>query len=162
MNQLLDQIEAAVPTGRLVIDLPVIVSGLDFSKDVILRDGDELFVPRTRQEVGVIGEVQLPTSHLYAQGQSVSDYINLSGGFTRNADEDNIFIIKSNGAVIPFSQSQSLFSFANDSNSELEPGDSIVIPYYARLNNPLVTWMNISTVLFNLATTVLAIESVGN
>ena len=162
MNQLLDQIEAAVPTGRLVIDLPAIVSGLDLSKDVILRDGDELFVPRTRQEVGVIGEVQLPTSHLYAQGQSVSDYINLSGGFTRNADEDNIFIIKSNGAVIPFSQSQSLFAFANDSNSELEPGDSIVIPYYARLNNPLVTWMNISTVLFNLATTVLAIESVGN
>ena len=162
MNALLAQIESAVPTGRLVIDLPSLLSGLDPSEDVILRDGDELVIPRTRQEVGVIGEVQLPTSHLYNSEDTVSDYINRSGGFTRNADDDNIFVIKSNGAVIPYSQNQSLFSFAQDQNSQLEAGDSIVIPYFARLNNPLVTWMNISTVLFNLATTVLAIESVGN
>lgn len=162
MNALLAQIESAVPTGRLVIDLPALLSGLDPSEDVILRAGDELFIPRTRQEVGVVGEVQLPTSHLYNPEDTVSDYINRSGGFTRNADEDNIFVIKSNGAVIPYSQNQSVFSFAQDSSSQLEAGDSIVIPYFARLNNPLVTWMNISTVLFNLATTVLAIESVGN
>lgn len=162
MNALLAQIESAVPTGRLVIDLPALLSGLDPSEDVILRAGDELFIPRTRQEVGVVGEVQLPTSHLFNPEDTVSDYINRSGGFTRNADEDNIFVIKSNGAVIPYSQNQSVFSFAQDSSSQLEAGDSIVIPYYARLNNPLVTWMNISTVLFNLATTVLAIESVGN
>jgi len=162
MNALLAQIESAVPTGRLVIDLPALLSGLDPSEDVILRDGDELVIPRTRQEIGVVGEVQLPTSHLYNPEDTVSDYINRSGGFTRNADEDNIFVIKSNGAVIPYSRNQSLFSFAQDSSSQLEPGDSIVIPYFARLNNPLVTWMNISTVLFNLATTVLAIESVGN
>lgn len=162
MNALLAQIESAVPTGRLVIDLPALLSDLDPREDVILRDGDELVIPRTRQEVGVVGEVQLPTSHLYNPEDTVSDYINRSGGFTRNADEDNIFVIKSNGAVIPYSQNQSLFSFAQDSSSQLEAGDSIVIPYFARLNNPLVTWMNISTVLFNLATTVLAIESVGN
>ena len=162
MNALLAQIESAVPTGRLVIDLPALLSGLDPSEDVILRDGDELVIPRTRQEIGVVGEVQLPTSHLYNPEDTVRDYINRSGGFTRNADEDNIFVIKSNGAVIPYSQNQSLFSFAQDSSSQLEAGDSIVVPYFARLNNPLVTWMNISTVLFNLATTVLAIESVGN
>ncbi|MEK9943068.1 MAG: polysaccharide biosynthesis protein, partial [Gammaproteobacteria bacterium] len=93
---------------------------------------------------------------------SIYDYINLSGGFTRNADEDNIFVIKSSGAVIPYSRTQSFFSFTDNGTFQLEPGDSIVIPYYARLNNPLVTWMNVSTVLFNLATTILAIESVGN
>ncbi len=64
-------------------------------------------------------------------------------------------------AVVPYSRVQSLFSFS-DQGFQLESGDSIVVPYFARLNNPLVTWMNISTVLFNLATTVLAIESVGN
>jgi polysaccharide biosynthesis/export protein len=162
MNALLAQIESAVPTGRLVINLPALLSGLDPSGDVILRDGDELIIPRTRQEIGVVGEVQLATSHLYNLEDTVSDYINRSGGFTRNADEDNIYVIKSNGAVIPYSQNQSLFSFAQDRNSQLEAGDSIVIPYFARLNNPLITWTNISTVLFNLATTLLAIESVGN
>ena len=161
MNALIAQIESAVPTGRLVIDIPRLLSGIDPDADVILRDGDELVIPRTRQEVAVIGEVQLPTSHLYSEDQNVGDYLNLSGGFTRNADEDNIFVIKSNGAVVPYSRAQSLFSFS-DQGFQLESGDSIVVPYFARLNNPLVTWMNISTVLFNLATTVLAIESVGN
>jgi len=103
----------------------------------------------------------LPTSHLFVAGNDVFDYINRSGGFTRNADEDSIFIIKSSGAVVPYASNRNLFSF-NDESLQLESGDSIVVPYYADLDNPLVTWTNISTVLFNLATTILAIESVGN
>lgn len=160
MDALLADIESAVPTGRLVIDLPAILGG-NLTQDPILRDGDSLAIPRTRQEIGVVGEVQLPTSHLFTAGNDVFDYINRSGGFTRNADEENIFIIKSNGAVVPYASNRNLFSF-NDESLQLESGDSIVVPYYADLDNPLVTWTNISTVLFNLATTILAIESVGN
>ena len=161
MNALILQIESAVPTGRLVIDIPGLLSGLDSEEDIILRDGDNLVIPRTRQEVGVIGEVQLPTSHVFKGNDDVVDYINRSGGFTRNADEDNIFVIKSNGEVVPYSKRQSLFTFT-DQSFLLEPGDSVVVPYYARLDNPLITGMNISTVLFNLATTVLALNNVSN
>lgn len=161
MNELLAQIEEAEPTGRLIIDLPAILSNSP-NADVILRDGDQLMIPRTRQDVSVIGEVQLPTSHLFNEGLSVEEYISRSGGFNSNADENNIFVIKSNGQVIPYSNSvQSWFSF-NNNQFALEAGDSIVIPYEADLRDPLITWMNVSTVLFNLATTVLAIESVGN
>lgn len=160
MNALLADIESAVPTGRLVIDLPAILQG-NPDQNPILRDGDSLVVPRTRQDIGVVGEVQLPTSHLFTAEDDVFDYINKSGGFTRNADEENIFIIKSNGAVVPYARNRNLFSF-NDESFQLESGDSIVVPYYADLDNPLVTWMNVSTVLFNLATTILAVQSVGN
>ncbi len=161
INALLAQIESAVPTGRLVIDLPGLLNG-DDREEVILREGDELLIPRTRQEVAVIGEVQFATSHLFSSGDTVNDYINRSGGFTRNADEDNVFVIKANGEVLPYARKRSIFSFTDDQISGIEPGDSIVVPYYARLNNPLVTWMNISTVLFNLASTLLVIERAGN
>ena len=163
MNRLLAQIEAAEPSGRLVIDIPGLLSGTNPQDDVILRNGDQLLIPRKRQDISVIGEVQLPTSHLYYAGLGVEDYINSSGGFTRNADELNIFVIKSNGEVIPYSKNRrSIFSFAGERNFVLESGDSVVVPYFARLRDPLITWMNISTVLFNLSTTLFAINNVGN
>ena len=163
MNTLLAQIRSAVPTGRLVIDLPGLLSGAKPEEDVISRDNDELLVPRTRQEVSVIGEVQLPTSHLFNGADTVFDYIDKSGGYTRNADTDNVFVIKSSGEVVPYSRNnRSLFSFSNSNDFVLEAGDSIVVPYFARLGSPLLTWMNVSTVLFNLSTTILALQSIGN
>lgn len=160
MNELLNEIEEAEPTGRLVIDIPLILAG-NSQADVILRDGDQLLIPRTRQEISVIGEVQLPTSHLYNPEESVLDYIDMSGGYNTNADEDNVFVIRSNGEVIPYSQSAGSWFTFQDNDFALEPGDSIVIPYDADLRDPLITWMNVSTVIFNLATTILALESIG-
>ena len=159
MNELLNEIENAQPTGRLVVNLPEILAG-NPDADVILRDGDQLIIPRTRQEISVIGEVQLPTSHLFSKELDVEDYIGLSGGLNSNADEENIFIIRANGQVVPYSQAQgSWFSFQDESFT-LKSGDSIVIPFDADFRDPLITWMSISTVMFNLATTVLALQSV--
>jgi len=44
----------------------------------------------------------------------------------------------------------------------LEAGDAIVVPFDIEATNYLVTWISISTILFNLATSVLAIESVSS
>ena len=55
--------------GRLVINLPRLLrSPIGSPYDVVLRDGDELIVPKFEQEVTVIGEVQTVTSHLYRPG----------------------------------------------------------------------------------------------
>ena len=82
--------------------------------------------------------------------------------YNTNADEDNVFVIRSNGEVIPYSQSAGSWFTFQDNGFSLEPGDSIVIPYDADLRDPLITWMNVSTVIFNLATTVLALENIGS
>ena len=49
--------------GRLVVDLESIIQGL--TEDVILEDGDTLYIPTIRQSVAVIGEVFVANSHLY-------------------------------------------------------------------------------------------------
>src|SRR5690606_23836993 len=57
-QSLLTQLQGARATGRLVIDLPgLLASEGGGVKDVLLRNGDELVVPKRRQEVSVIGEV---------------------------------------------------------------------------------------------------------
>lgn len=154
-ESLLEQVEDAEPLGRLVIDLPSILAGSS-SHDVIVRNGDQLFLPRTRQEVSILGEVNYPTSHLYEAGLSVGDYIQLSGGLTQRSDAKRTYIIKANGQVVAFNNSQWFFQ----RDRSLEPGDTIVVPFDVEPVDYLVTWSSVSQVLFNLATSVLAIESV--
>ena len=75
-RSLLQQLQGEKAVGRLVINLPRIVRSPASSPcDVVLRDGDELLVPRFEQEVTVIGEVQDPTSHLFNPNLSRDDYI---------------------------------------------------------------------------------------
>ena len=152
---LLDDIVDVQPLGRLIIDLPAILIG-DASQDLITRDGDELFIPRTRQEVSIMGEVNRPTSHLFNADLAVADYIELSGGLTQRADEGRTYIIKANGQVRAYSKSRWFFQ----GSQAIQAGDTIVVPFDVEPTNYLVTWTSISQVLFNLATSVLAINSV--
>jgi len=72
---LIDQLEDARPIGRLVIDLDgVVAKQIGSRDDIILRDGDELSVPKIKQEVTVIGEVQNAISHLYRSSLSREEY----------------------------------------------------------------------------------------
>ena len=77
--------------------------------DVVLKDGDELFVPEISQEVTVIGEVQYATSHVYETGLGMLDYIGRSGGTTRRADEKRIYVVRANGEVVSNNRSGKWF-----------------------------------------------------
>src|SRR5579872_3255641 len=93
-QSLLGQLRGQKAVGRLVIDLPRMMHSRPGSPyDVILRDGDQLIVPRFQQQVTVIGEVQSATSHLYSPGLSRDDYIAFSGGTTRRADKNRIYVV---------------------------------------------------------------------
>jgi hypothetical protein len=77
----------------LVIDLRAVLAANSGSAgDVSLRNGGQLMVPKQRQEVRVLGEVQDQTSHVYRWDMSRDDYIGQSGGLMRQAGVYNIAI----------------------------------------------------------------------
>lgn len=155
-DELLNQVEA---TGRLVIDLQTALNAPSSESDVLLKDGDQLLVPGTNQEVTILGEVQRPTSHIFDSDLDVRDYIRKSGGFSQNASRSDVYIIKSSGDVIAFGSSR--WFFEREQN-QLEPGDSIVVPFDIKVSDPLYVFTSVSQILFNMATAVLAINSVQN
>jgi polysaccharide export outer membrane protein len=156
ITELLDRIAEVNAVGRLVVDLPRVLEG-DTRSDVILRTGDRLLIPRTQQEVSVIGEVNRPTSHLYERGRNVSDYIASSGGFTSDADNSGVYVIRASGEVVAVGSARWFF----EEREGLLPGDSIVVPFDAYQPSALYVWRNVSQILFNISTTLLAIERVG-
>jgi polysaccharide export outer membrane protein len=154
-QSLLMQLRQAKAVGRLVINLPhMLKAPINSTYDVVVRDGDELIVPKFQQEVTVIGEVQTVTSHLYHPGLSRGDYISMSGGVTARADNGRIYVVRANGSVVTASGGR---WFAG-SNVEMQPGDTIVVPLNAEHMPPLPLWQAVSQILYNVAIAVLAIH----
>jgi polysaccharide export outer membrane protein len=147
-QSLLDQIKAAKALGRLVINLPAAMRARQgSSNDVILRNGDVLIVPKQRQEVMVIGEVQSASSHLYQRRMSRDDYIDQSGGMTRQADHSQIYVVRADGSVDAGHRGW----FSSSAGVEIRPGDAIVVPLDTERLPGLVLWQAITTILYQLA-----------
>jgi protein involved in polysaccharide export with SLBB domain len=125
-QSLLDQLKSSKAVGRLVIDVMAVMnSPVDSEHDVVMRDGDRLVIPKRKQEVTVIGEVQNSTSHYYREHLVRDDYIGLSGGMTRKADKGRIYIVRANGSVV---SSESGGWFRRIGQVAMRPGDTIVVP----------------------------------
>jgi len=153
---LLTQLRQTRAVGRLVINLQGLMrSPIGSQYDVVLRDGDQLIVPRFQQEVTVIGEVQTLTSHLYRPGLTRADYIAMSGGETARADNGRIYVVRANGSVVPNGGSR----WFSSSSAPIEPGDTIVVPLNAEHIPPLPLWQAVTQILYNVAIAVLAIHS---
>ncbi|BBP46175.1 capreomycidine hydroxylase [Thiosulfatimonas sediminis] len=120
------------PNGRLV------VAGNDGVANIRLQDGDVITLPTKSESVLVSGQVLVPTSLVYQQGWTLQDYINKTGGFTEQADEDKIVLIRQSGEVLA------------DSSAVVKPGDEIlVLPKVPTKNIQLAT--SVSQILYQIA-----------
>jgi polysaccharide export outer membrane protein len=147
-DTLLRQLTAAKAIGRLVVDLKAVLhTKIGSSDDVILRNGDELIVPKQRQEVMVLGEVQDPTSHLYNRRMSRNDYVDQSGGPTRQADRKRIYVVRANGSVDAGAKGW----FHSADSVDIHPGDAIVVPLDTERLPALTVWSTVTGILYNLA-----------
>lgn len=90
--------------------------------NVLLEDGDEIYIPKKSNMVIVQGEVMLPGAQSYVTGMSFEDYINSCGGFNYRADESGVLVIQKNGKVIKY-DSTATFS----EPYHVKPGDSILV-----------------------------------
>ena len=155
-QSLLRDLQAAEPVGRLVIDLErVMAAESGSSDDLVLRGGDRLRVPKRPQEVTVIGEVQNATSHLFDPALTRDDYLRMSGGTTQKADNRRIYIVRANGSVEAGTGSR----WFRSGDHAIQPGDTIVVPLDAERMRPLPMWQAVTSILFNLAVAVAAVNS---
>jgi protein involved in polysaccharide export with SLBB domain len=145
-QKLLSQLKSTSAKGRLVIDLDKVLEN-DLNYSIPLQEGDNLYVPGKKNSVTIIGEVQLPISQIYESQLDYWDYIERSGGTTDKADEDRVYIIKANGGVhIPDSS-----SWFTDSQQQVSPGDTIVVPLDADKLDQIVLWRDVSQIFYQIA-----------
>ena len=151
---LLEDVQSSRPVGRMVIDLPQVLADTGY-QPIRLQDGDTLIVPTIPQAVSVFGEVQFPTSHLYTAGLTVDDYLERSGGPTRQADESRVYVVKADGSVMLPEKSR----WFGSRSQQLAPGDTVIVPIDVDRLNQLELWTNVSQIVYQMA---LGAAAVGN
>ena len=155
IKEILDALEGADVSGRLLIDLSGALSG-DQQADLEVVAGDSIVIPRESNTVSVVGEVNRVQTHMYREELGLEDYVELSAGATRRADVRGIYIVKANGAiVIP---EQSLWRF-NRSDQWLDRGDTIVVPINTQYKDSLASWRDITSIVYQSVVSLAAVAS---
>jgi polysaccharide biosynthesis/export protein len=155
-QSLLAQLKNAQPVGRLVINVPSAIEHPGNTEDdVQLRPGDTLAVPRLRQYVTVLGEVENPTSHIWKHELARNNYIDMSGGTTPNADKARIYVVRADGSVVPNASD----SWFRAESGVIHTGDTIVVPLDTQKVPRLQMWQAVTTILYNIAIAVAAVHA---
>ncbi|QYJ77250.1 SLBB domain-containing protein [Shewanella sp. FJAT-52076] len=151
-RMMLKDLENIKAVGRLVVDLPAISMGID-QADLQLENEDILYVPTTKQTVAVMGEVQHAATHRFKDGLTIEQYVAMSGGERKRADDDRTYVIKANGSVmIP----KGTFWFSSE--DQLMPGDTIIVPLDTEYKDNLTLWSQVTQIIYNTAVAISAIS----
>ncbi|MCE9686727.1 SLBB domain-containing protein [Shewanella sp. AS16] len=142
---MLTDLENIQAVGRLVVDLPAISIGIE-QANIQLEDADILYVPSTKQTISVMGEVQHPATHRFKQGLTLEQYLTMSGGARKRADEDRTYVIQANGSVLLPNRS-AWFS----GEEQLQPGDTIIVPLDTEYKDNLTLWAQVTSIIYNSA-----------
>jgi len=85
--------------GRIGIELPDVLENDDSRDNLLLQDGDSIFIPRYNAVVNVQGAVNSPVAVTYSPGKNLNYYIRAAGGPSRKADAKRAYVTQPNGKV---------------------------------------------------------------
>ncbi len=142
------------PTGRLVGNLSPTSNN---AKQLILNDGDKIFIPTKPQVIFITGEVNNPSTTFYGDELNFKEYINLAGGFTRNADKKNVYVIRSDGTSVTVNTS--LFS---SNIYVVESGDTIIVPKEVLKLSGIPLVQTATQIISNIAFSAASLNAIQN
>ena len=115
--------------------------------DILLREGDRIYVPEFNGTVKISGDVFFPNTVFYVAGKGYKWYVNQAGGWGNRAKKSKTFIVYQNGTIGVASK-----------GAKPEPGCEIVVPS-KKQKNPvnLGSLISMGTSLTSLATMIVAL-----
>jgi len=128
------------PKGQVIINEKTPLS------EVILEDGDVVYIPKKSRVVVVEGEVSLPNAQTYVEDYSVDDYINSCGGFSPRANREKVLLVKKNGKVLTYNAT----SWWDRVPLKVEAGDSILVLGRVDSKNIQIT-SSITQIIYQIA-----------
>lgn len=101
------------------IDLEKALENPGSEYDMVLREGDILYVPEYVSTVKINGAVMYPNTVLFKKGENLRYYINQAGGFGNGAKKRRAYVVYMNGTVS---------CLKSRSSKAIEPGCEIIVP----------------------------------
>lgn len=129
------------------------------AKNTILSDGDVIIVPKIPNSINVFGEVLNPLAFGYTENSTVKSAINHAGGYKQYADKRRVYVIRANGIIEKAPRN----IFTRIANTNLKPGDTVIIPRRIPRNNSAIqAASSLTQILSNLAFSAAALDSLNS
>ena len=122
--QLTKEIKDNQANGRVVIDLQD-QETLDLYS---VKENDHLYIPENNNVVYIYGETSIEGAVMFADNQSLDYYINKTGGYTKFADKQAVYLLHPNGESQLFSRKRNIFESSPQSSIIIYPGSIIFVP----------------------------------
>lgn len=128
---------------QIAIDINQIMDKPGSELDLVLRDKDEIVIPKTDNRVKISGGVLRPTNIVYRDGLSIGDCISAAGGISEYARRGRAYVIYANG------KSKRTMHFGIFRiNPTIKPGAEVVLPETdVKKDKPLTSIIQFTTVL---------------
>ena len=137
-------------TFTVGIDLEKALTNPKGSADLVLREGDVVFIPKNTNTVTINGAVMVPNTVSYMKGKNVDYYLNQAGGYSDNARKSKKFIVYMNGQVTKVKGS---------GKKQIEPGCEIIVPSKAKKKGNIANILGYATSFSSLG---MMIASIAN
>lgn len=86
-------------TYNVGVDLQKALAKPGSSSDIVIQEGDSIYIPQLNNVVKISGEVMFPNTVAYVEGKSASFYINQAGGLSTKGKKSLAYIVYPNGQV---------------------------------------------------------------
>ncbi|WP_236021486.1 polysaccharide biosynthesis/export family protein [Geomesophilobacter sediminis] len=147
--------------GRMLIEVTSLRELKGSIYDLELQGGDQLSVPSDPGGVNVIGDVYNQNTVVTQQGQNLDWYLKQVGGPTKDADTDEIYVVKADGTVVSQKNSGSFLWYNTFWHKGLDSGDTIIVPHQYEKTAWLKDIKDIAQVLGNIAVTAGVLVAAG-
>jgi protein involved in polysaccharide export with SLBB domain len=108
---------------QIAIDINQIMNKPGSEQDLVLRDKDEIVIPKTDNRVKISGGVLRPTNIVYRDGLSIGECISAAGGISEYARRGRAYVIYANGK-----SKRTIHFGVFRINPTIKPGAEVVLP----------------------------------
>lgn len=161
---LMTSLENANPIGRLVTELNPIKVNNSLEDNIILENGDTIYIPMMQTTVTIVGQVLNPVTVPHKVGATFDDYLDFAGGLKKEADKGKIYAVLPNGEALRRKSGIRIpaIPYFPFERSDILPGSTIVVPRKARPLDSLALVETITPVLANLSVTAASIAAISD
>ena len=156
----LSELKNYKPTGRFIAEFDTTKLSEDIQNNVYLNDGDEIFIPSYTSNVFIFGEVGNPGSVLYKDDLTINEYINKSGGLTRLASSNYIFIVSPNGETLRV-ETNGIRRFITQTY-DIYPGSVIYVPRHIGKVDGINLYATLAPIFSSLALSIASLNSIND
>lgn len=109
---------------RVAVDIAAILENPSVEGNLLIENGDSLFIPERSEVVRIAGAVLNPSVVNYAKGSGFQEYLSQAGGFGERARKRSVYVTYASG----YTNRTRKFLFFNI-YPKITPGATITVPF---------------------------------